>query len=301
VKRVLLTGASGFVGRNAIEPLRRRGYEVHALGRAAAAGAAAEWHEVDLLDPEATDAVLRELRASHLLHFAWYAEHGRFWEAPENLDWVAAGLRLVRSFREAGGRRAVLAGTCAEYDWSGDCCGRSTALAPATLYGVSKNALRTIVEEYARVSGLSAAWGRIFFTFGPGEHPARVVAAVAGAVVRGEPVPCSEGTQIRDFLYVEDVADAFATLLDSDATGAFDIGSGDAVSLRDLLERLQRLAGRDGLLRFGAAPPREEAARIVADGARLRDELGWAPAHTLDEGLERTLAWWRDAASTAVR
>jgi nucleoside-diphosphate-sugar epimerase len=300
---VLLTGATGFVGRQAVQPLLERGFEVHALARTVPVEPGAEpvsWHEADLLDPVATGAVIRELGATHLLHFAWYAKHGRFWHAPENLDWVAASLQLLRSFHASGGRRVVIAGTCAEYDWNGDCCDERTPLTPASLYGVSKNALRAILEEYARAAGLSAAWGRIFFTFGPGEQPTRVIAAVARALVRGETVPCSSGAQVRDFLYVEDVASAFAALLDSAATGPFDIGSGEAVALRTLLERLQRLAGREQLVRFGEAPHRNEPARIVADSRRLRDELGWSPKYILDEGLERTLAWWRSASSATV-
>lgn len=301
MKRVLLTGGTGFIGRHAIAPLLERGYEVHALSRGRGTGAAAEratWHEVDLLDPAATDAAVREIGAGQLLHLAWYAEHGKFWSAPENLDWVGASLRLLRSFREAGGTRAVLAGTCAEYAWTGDCCDEATPLVPATLYGTAKDALRRVFEAYCATSGLSGAWGRIFFTFGPGEQPERVVAAVARSLAAAEPAPCSAGAQVRDFLYVVDLADAFAALLDGRVEGALDVGSGEDRALREIVLRLEALAGEAGLVRLGAVPAREEPARIVADVRRLRDEVGWAPAHTLDDALERTLAWWRTEVAT---
>lgn len=305
VKSALVTGATGFVGRQVLSPLLERGFELHAVTRdlsgvdAAAAGVL--WHEVDLLDERATDALVRELRPSHLLHLAWYAEHGKFWNAPENLDWVASSLRLLRSFHAAGGRRAVIAGTCAEYDWTGDCCGDQTALEPATVYGISKNALRQLFEGYAGSSGFSAAWGRVFFTYGPGEQPTRLIAAAARAFISGETIQCSDGTRVRDFLYVADVADAFAALADSTADGTFDIGSGRGLTLREVLVRLEELAGRSGLVRFGEGPQRDEPARIVADTRRLPEELGWRPAHTLDDGLERTLAWWRACMNAAPR
>jgi nucleoside-diphosphate-sugar epimerase len=229
-----------------------------------------------------------------LLHLAWYAEHGKFWNARENLAWVQAAPRLLESFHGAGGARAVFAGTCAEYDWTGDCCNRQTPLAPATLYGASKDAVRRIVEAYAPRAGLSTAWARVFFTYGPGEQSTRVVASVARALVAGESIPCSTGTQLRDFLYVEDLGAAFAALAESTVEGAIDIGSGSALALGDVLLRLEVLAGKHGLVRLGEAPVRDEPARIVADTHRLRSELGWEPAHTLDEGLERTLAWWRE-------
>lgn len=303
MKRVLVTGASGLVGRHVLAPLVERGFDVHAVARRLPerTTAGVVWHQVDILDRAATAAVLEEVGATHLLHLAWYTEHGRFWNAHENLDWVAASLLLVRGFRAAGGQRAVLAGTCAEYDWSGDCCGESTPLEPATLYGLSKKALWQLVEAYALASGLSAAWGRIFFLFGPGEQRTRVVAAAAAALAAGHPFACSEGSQVRDFLYAADVAAAFMALVDAEATGAFDIGSGQPLTLRDLLLRLGRLADGSALLRFGEASARDEPARIVADPRRLREEVGWHPATPLDQALEETLAWWRESSSRERR
>src|ERR1700733_15064576 len=109
--RVLLTGASGFIGARAVAPLLAAGCEVHALGRRAGQAEDVVWHEVDLLDDRATARAVAEIAAERLLHLAWFTEHGRFWAAGENLDWVAASVRLLRAFAAAGGRRAVIAGT----------------------------------------------------------------------------------------------------------------------------------------------------------------------------------------------
>ncbi|MBB2963149.1 NAD-dependent epimerase/dehydratase family protein [Methylobacterium sp. R2-1] len=117
MKRVLVTGAAGFVGRPAVAALVARGFEVHAIGRTAPEGAHA-FHAADLLDPSQRRAAVQKAGASHLLHLAWVTTPGRYWQAPENLDWTAASLDLVRMFREAGGTRTVVAGTCAEYDWT---------------------------------------------------------------------------------------------------------------------------------------------------------------------------------------
>ncbi len=272
MKRLLLTGAGGFIGRHLPALLTARGFEVHAIGR----------QQVDLLDAEATDALVAGIGASHLVHLAWYTEHGKFWDAPENRGWVEATLNLARSFRAAGGVRMVAAGTCAERE-------------PSTVYGAAKDATRRELEAYAATTGLSFAWGRVFFPYGPGEHPQRAVAAVACAAIAGEAVACSSGEQVRDFLYVEDVASAFAALVDSDATGCFDIGSGDGVPLREVLLTLEELAGREGIVRLGALADRDEPASLVADIGRLRDEVGWRPSVGLQEGLERTLEWWREA------
>ena len=296
MRRVLVTGATGFIGSHVVAPLAARGFEVHAIARKAPPepGPPVIWHRGDLLDAVTTDAVVRDLRASHLLHLAWCTEHGAYWRSPANLDWIAATLRLVRSFRSAGGTRVVVAGTCAEYEWGDSCCDEQTPLNPATLYGAAKDATRRVLGAYAAGEELSFAWGRIFFVYGPREQPERVMPLVARAAVTGEPVACSSGRQIRDFLYVEDVGSAFAALVDSCVGGSLDIGSGQGVPLRDILLELERLAGSEGVVRLGEAPDRDgEPTSIVADARRLRGEVGWEPQVELREGLQRTLDWWR--------
>lgn len=111
--RVLVTGATGFVGRHAVPALLARGFEVHGVGR----GVGPNQHAADLLAAEDRRALIARVRPSHLLHLAWDAEPGRYWTSEANLDWVAASLDLARLFAAAGGRRFVGIGTCAEYAW----------------------------------------------------------------------------------------------------------------------------------------------------------------------------------------
>jgi nucleoside-diphosphate-sugar epimerase len=273
VKRVLLTGASGFVGRTLPARLEARGFEVHVIGR-------------DLLGDDPA-ALAGEVRATHLLHLAWYAEPGLFWSAGENLDWVAASLRLARAFLAAGGRRIVAAGSCAEYDWSHSRLDeRETPLNPATLYGEAKASLFRTLDKASRDLGFSFGWGRIFFPYGPEEKGERLLGGLFDSIARGEPVALSEGRQQRDFMHVEDVADAFAALLDSEVQGAVNIASGETVSVRDLARRAARIAGAEHLLDFGARPMQPgEPPLLAASVGRLHGELGFSPRFTLDSGL----------------
>jgi len=291
--RVLVTGASGFVGRHALPALAARGFEVHAVARNPLPGF--EIHPVDLLDEAERRALVAAVAPSHLLHLAWDAEPGRYWTSPKNLDWVAASLDLARSFFEVGGRRLVVSGTCAEYEWGADRFEEgATPCRPATLYGAAKDGTRRILEAYAKSVGLSFAWGRLFYLYGPGERPGRLVSDAARALLAGEEFPTSPGHQARDFMHVVDVAEALAALLDGSVVGAVNIGSGTAVPVRTLLDGLAARTGRPDLLRYGAkALGPSEPAVIAAATTRLRDEVGVRPRFTLEAGLDDTLAWWR--------
>lgn len=300
MKKVLLTGACGFIGRQAIAPLLSRGYEVHAVARASRtrpAGDEVVWHPADLLDDTHVERLLAAVRPTHLLHFAWAVEPGEFWTSPENDRWRRASLALMQSFAEHGGQRIVISGTCAEYDGSAadrPLSERDSPLVPATPYGLSKLGLQQQMDELARQSDLSAAWGRVFFLYGPHEPPTRLVASVIRSLLQGQPALCSHGRQVRDFLHVRDVAGAFVALLDGDVRGAVNIASGIPVTLRQVATHIGDIIGCPEMLRFDAIPERAgEPARLIADVHRLRDELDWRPSLSLRAGLTDTVDWWR--------
>lgn len=295
VKHVLVTGASGFVGRHACDALAARGFTVHRVGRHGPG------EPVDLLDAAARRRVIETIQPSHLLHLAWDAEPGRYWTSATNLDWVAASLDLVRLFVACGGTRLVVAGTCAEYAWgSARFDEETTPCRPATLYGAAKDGTRRILEAYARTVGLSAAWGRLFYLYGPGERPGRLVADATRALLIGKSFPTSPGHQARDFLHVADAADALCALLESPVEGPVNIGSGTARPVRALLDELAGLTGRPDLLAYGARPldPTEPAV-IAAEIRRLRDKVGFRPRLDTQSGLADTVAWWRSQPSDA--
>jgi nucleoside-diphosphate-sugar epimerase len=303
-KRVLVTGATGCIGRQALPALVARGWDVHAVAgrRVPTDPGGVTWHRADLLDPNQAHDVVRRASPSHLLHLAWSIAPGQWARAPENFDWLAASVGLMRAFRAAGGTRMVTAGSCLEYDWDyGYCAEARTPCTPHTVYGTCKHALQLVAARLAEQSGMTSAWGRIFFLYGPYEHPDRLVAAVTRALLAGEPALCSHGRQVRDYLFSTDVAEAFVALLESDVTGPINIASGVAVTLRDIVGRIGDLLGRRDLVRFGAIPAAAtDKPLVVADTTRLMQSLAWRPRYDLDAGLMETIDWWRAQMKTRV-
>jgi nucleoside-diphosphate-sugar epimerase len=298
--KVIVTGASGYIGRHTLVPLLDSGCEVYAISRRCDVDF--KWPRgvrvltLDLFDDAARQKAFAEVAPEWLLHLAWYAEHGKFWEAKENIAWLALSIRMLGEFAQYGGRRVVVSGTCTEYRWNGEPCREaSTPLEPRSLYGICKATLFKFLEAGAARLGLSYAWGRIFLLYGSSESEGRLIPATARALLEGRPALCTHGQQVRDFLHVEDVAGALVRILTSGVSGPVNIGSGERVSIAQAVNELARRAGRTDLLRLGALPPREDDVPIlVPDIARLRDEVGFRPTLTLAEGLQKTLAWWED-------
>lgn len=296
MKRALVTGGTGFIGRHTVPELVTRGFEVHVVGRSPRSPSprGATFHECDLLDTGAARLLIRRLAPTHLLHLGWYATPGLFWTSLENLRWVAASLNLYLEFADVGGTRAVMAGSCAEYDWScSELDEASTPLAPHTLYGQSKHALRVLLEQAALQTSVRMAWARVFFLYGPHEPPGRLVSDVIQSLLQRREAHCSDGTQQRDFMHVMDVGRAFATVLDNDITGPVNIASGVCVPVRSIISTIGSLLQASDLIRFGSANRPNEPPRLAASTDILRGQLGFRPVHDLQSGLANTVDWWR--------
>jgi len=299
MKRVIVTGANGFIGFHCLAPLVAAGYEVHAITSHTTRPKeplTIIWHTLDLLDSDGIQKLFSKVKPTHLLHFAWITEHGTYWNSLKNYDWLKGSITILQKFAEAGGKRIVMAGTCAEYDWRyGYCSEQITPLNPKSVYGCCKNCMQQLAALFCNQTDLSWAWGRIFFLYGPRENPLRLVPFVINRLLQNRKAQVTLGTQIRDYLYVKDVAGAFVKVLESQFIGPLNIASGRALSVRDVAKEIAGQMGGSDLIQFGGlGEKRDEHPVILADTRCLVENVGWEPEYDLNMGIAETISYWKN-------
>jgi nucleoside-diphosphate-sugar epimerase len=300
--RVLVTGAAGFIGSHVTRRIVQDGHAVWAAIRpGASTDRLADVLEritviaCNLRDPIAVQELISAAQPECTIHLAWYAVPVRYWTAPENLDCVTMSLSLAQRLSAAGCRRLVGAGSCAEYDWEyGYLSEDRTPLKPGSFYGACKNAMREMLESFCAQAGMQFAWTRFFHLYGPFESKERLVPQIVLALLKGECTRCTHGEQIRDYLHVDDVASAVWAVAKCDLSGPVNIGSGQPVKIRTIVETIGQYLHREEKVVLGgvsedlAGPP-----LLVANVRKLTSATGWKPSLSLKEGVANTCEWWR--------
>ncbi len=299
--RVLLTGASGFIGSHVARLALAEGHEVMALVRPGSSLRRLEGVqdrvqllEGDLQDARALETPLRASVPEVCLHLAWYAEPDQYLGAHENLDCLKGSLTFMRILHRIGCRRLVIAGTSLEYESSTSAVAETSPIHPTTLYAAAKHSLFLTASNFDAHDEWSVASARIFCVYGPWEDPRRLVPFLISKLLAGEMCELSPGEQIRDYSHVGDVAGALWAIAKSSVVGPVNIGSGQPVTVSSVAEQLGEILGRAELLDFGARPsPLGDPPFLVANTERLGNEVGWQPRYDVASGLAHTVTWWR--------
>lgn len=294
-KKVLITGGTGFIGRNVVNELIAKGYEVHSLVYPpfAPEQKGLFQYEMNLMDTNAVSEFLKEHKFENLIHLAWYVGKGCHVHN-SNIDWSIVTLNLIKSFVENGGKCFVGAGTISEYEYKyGYFIEDSTPTDPQTLYGNSKNAIFNIAKVYCKQNGCKFKWPRIFNLYGPNEKPQRLMPSVIISCLKGEDVKVSDCLKFQDYLHVEDTARGIVQVFESDVEGAVNICSGKPVQLREIVNRIAEYTGFKGQILWGAIPAAFGDEVVVGNNGKLLS-LGWKPKYTLEDGLKQTINWWKE-------
>lgn len=277
MKKVVLTGSTGLIGKEATKPLEDAGFEVHCLTST----------NCNLFDETAVNEFFRKIKPEYLLHFAWFTGEG-YLESDLNEKYIAASMNMLEIFKQNGGKRAVFAGTCFEYNFKDERLKETDPVKPTTLYAISKNKLREYAEIYCAQNDLSFGWGRIFYVFGKNEHEKRLTGHLINKLRQNKTVEIKCGQLIKDYMYTKDIANAFVKFLDSDVQGIVNICTGKGISLKDysilIAEKLQKTE----LLRIQSEQTNQPA-KIVGDNTRLTKEVNFTCEFSIEKAIDEIL------------
>jgi nucleoside-diphosphate-sugar epimerase len=292
-QRVLVTGAAGFIGTALCQRLGDLGATVHGVSRRPQDRADVLWWTTDLAEKGTADRVIGESQPDLIFHLASHVTGTRDLDAvmPTFRDNLLTTINVLTAACNAGGPRVVLAAT--SHEPSPD----DPDDVPCSPYAAAKIAAADYTRMFHALYGLSVVRVRVLMAYGPGQWDGtKLVPYVVNCLLHGERPELTSGNQEIDWIYVDDVVDAFLRAGRSDdAEGqTLDVGSGELVTARTVVKELVRLTGCEVQPIFGTLPDRPMERRRVADTARTRRLIGWEPSTPLKTGLARTVQWFRD-------
>lgn len=299
--KILVTGATGFIGSNLCAVLLEAGHEVGVLARNAEHWRLAELKDRltllrgDLARPADWRPDLMAFRPDAVAHLAWAGVGGAERNDPRQIANIAWTSDLMTAAADAGATTFLGVGSQAEYGPKTGIIPADAETAPTTLYGEVKLATCRIGARLAEQLGMRFVWMRVFSTYGAGDHPRWMIPGLIGKLLHKERPPLTKGEQLWDFLHVRDAANAMRVALATpSARGVYNLGSGEAPPLRDTIEMVRNEIDPALPLGWGEVPYRpDQVMHLQADVGGL-EKIGWRPAVRLRDGLAGCVAWYRD-------
>jgi nucleoside-diphosphate-sugar epimerase len=305
--RVLVTGADGFIGSHLTRRLVSDGAEVHALTsdvssvfprRLLDLRGQMEIHEGNLMDRGAMDTLARSAKPAYIFHLAAYTHVGKSWQRVDECIQanIQGTMNLLQALADQGYERFVNTGTSEIYGDIEVPFREDAVVNPISPYSVSKYAAERFCRLFQRAYGWPIVMLRPFNAYGPAQSPDRVIPEIIVRALRKEELKMTQARQTREFNYVEDLADGFVKAATTpDVNGElFNIGGGEEISMRDVATQILEVMGNPIEPQFGALPERPtEIMRMYCDSSKARQRLGWEPSHSLRDGLEKTIEWYR--------
>lgn len=290
--KILITGATGFIGSAFARLALNRGHFVAGLKRSGTRVPAWGLNHPNIRWISGTIEScpwqeINEFRPDTCVHTAWITAPGVYLESPENERFRDISLEFLGRLVGDGIRQVVTLGTCIEYQSSTTPLREDiTPLAPTTTYSRCKNELRLALERLVPASGFRLCWARVFYPYGPGEHPSRLCSSILHKLGKGEPVLLKTPQSRKDYIYVDDVAAAIGTLVETGFAGTVNLGTGGGVTVRQIASLLGNLVGRPELITEALTISADPYPVVIADATKLRN-LGWMPSTSIDDGLRR--------------
>ena len=294
--RLLVTGASGFIGKGVLEELQKRAeYEIYAV-------TTDENHlrgyegihivEADILDAKATSEIMAKIHPQKCIHLAWrLAGNNDFMQSDSNLEWLKASIHLLQQFVKQGGKRMIFAGSSSEYGFFDEPLKENKYMECLNLYGYCKRTFTEIGGKYCNENQVSFATARFFSVYGRYDNrPGRAIPSAIRSFYDGEKIVCKSPNAYWDYIYIDDAANAVADLTASDYNGIMNIGSGKLISMKEVFTKIARQMKAEHLLSF--ENENEQKRMLVADNSKMLEILGERDLVKLEDGMERTIEWF---------
>ena len=274
-KKVLVTGATGLIGKELIEPLKELGFEIYSITiDENNPDNGVNWIKGNLFDKNFVKKVMQEIKPEYLLNMAW-ATTGDYLSSDINYDFLSAGVNLIKEFKLNGGKRAVYAGTCFEYKFKDEPLKETDDLdADKTEYTFCKNKLHEITKHFCLKNDISFGYGRIFYVYGKNENVTRLTGMVIDKLSKDEKVIIKSGDLIKDYMYSKDIAGAFAKFLDSKVEGSVNICTGKAIKIKEFVLEISRQLKKEHLICFETVESNQPP-MIVGNNDRLLKEVNY--------------------------
>ncbi|MCW5652254.1 NAD(P)-dependent oxidoreductase [Hydrogenophaga sp.] len=293
--RVLLTGASGFIGGALKDRLLSDGVQVHAVSRSARTSdePGLHWHQADLADERAVQQLFADVRPDGVFHLASEVTGGRETGlvVPTLKGNLLGAVHILSAATEQGCRRVVLAGSLEEPDGS-----EAATAVPCSPYAAAKWAASGYARMFHALYQTPAVLARLFMVYGPGQHDFRkLVPYVSRALAQGVSPQLSSGHRPVDWVFVDDVVEGLVRMAQTPGIDGqtVDLGSGELHTIREVVTLLCELSAPCPAPAFGALPDRPLEQVKVADTDQTQRQLGWRPCTPLRQGLQRTVDWVR--------
>ena len=313
--RVLVTGATGFVGANLARHLLKEGCEVHVFvhrhdqtWRIDSIRNEIRLHEGDLCDRESASQIVLQAKPDQVFHCAVYGAYS-WQESAERMVQtnVQGTMHLLQACLAAGVESVVNTGTSSEYGYKDHAPAEDEVLEPNSEYALTKALATMYCRWLAQEKGLAVTTLRLYSVYGPYEDPGRLIPTLIRCGLAGNLPPLVHADVARDYVSVEDVCRAYSLAAarppGGEAGAIYNVGTGTQTSIREVVEIARRALGLTCEPEWGSMPDRRwDTSTWVADARKIQRDLGWRPTHTFEQGFRRMVEWCRanETARTAA-
>lgn len=299
-KTIFITGAAGFIGANLTRALVTKNYNAHIIAKPESN----HWrlkgledkitiHKGDLLDKQGLEKILLEIKPDFIYHLTAYGSYSFQKEAGKIIDVNINGtLNLLNASREIDYKALVITGTSSEYGFKEKPMKETDALQPISFYAASKASATLLSQVFAKEYKKPISIVRPFSVYGPYEEPSRFIPTIINALIQSNDINLTPGDQRRDFVYIDDVIDAYMLFLENDKNLSgeiYNIGTGKEYSNDEIVQTLFNGTGKNTNINKGAFEKRMwDTSHWIADISKIKKDLNWKPKVDIEEGLKKT-------------